>query len=276
MAGAPALLTSSLLATPIGIGDEPSALTHSRRDAHSETQPQRFAQLGKTFSVGNAVARPGEKIPLKVTLASGLNPDVAFVMFMGLPADFRISAGVKTKDAWAVSLREVSGLSLIPPNGWEGVLELDVVLVRGKDAPPDRQTIIILVKPDDLTDRVAKAETASPPTAFTELDEKPPLPRLPAEMSSEDTAFLQRGDQLLDTGDVAAARLFFTRLAKKGVAMGALRMARTYDPEFLGSMRTAGLQPDLPQARVWYQKASELGSQDATKRLSTLSSAEPR
>lgn len=251
-----------------------SALATTKTELFSQTPSQRFVQLDKILSVGNTVAKPGEKIPLKVSLAPGLNPDVSFVMFLGLPADFRISAGVKTKDAWAVSLREINDLTLIPPNGWEGVMELDVVLVRDKNAPFERQTIIIVVKPDDFAERIVTAETSAPATASTELDNKPALPRLTSEMSPEDNAMLQRGDQLLETGDVAAARLFFTRLAKKGLAMGALRMARTYDPEFLGSMRTAGLQPDLQQARVWYQKASELGSQDAIRRLSTLSAAE--
>ena len=80
----------------------------------------------------------------------------------------------------------------------------------------------------------------------------------------------ERADRLLSEGDVAAARLLYARLAKRGIAEAAFAMARSYDPEFLMTIPTAGLQPDLAKAREWYRKAEELGSGQATTRLSTL------
>ncbi len=271
-AAQPLLVMPALSAKP-----DTSALTATTDSGRTGALKLRVAQRVETFSVANAVVRSGEKIPLKVTISVGLNPDTAFVMFLGIPADFKLSAGVRTKNSWAVSLRDLKDLYLISPPGYEGVMEIDVVLVRGKDAPMDRQTIIALVKPDSATDKIARSDTApaNPRSPETEAASSP-LPRLSVEMTAEYTLLLQRGDELLATGDIAAARLLFTRLAKNGVAMGALRMARTYDPEFLNSIQTAGLQPDIQQARVWYQKASELGNQDATKRLSTLSIGEPQ
>ncbi len=260
---------------------EQSAYSHALMATNGEANTRNpsllLAQLTDEFSVANAVVKPGEKIPLKVTVNLTQYLDTAFVMFLGIPDDFKLSSGVKTKNSWAVSLRDLSGLNLIAPPSFEGALEIDVVLVRGRDGPMDRQSMIALVKPEDgATDRSARAEASPNPGSVEAESETASLPRLPVEMTAEDNALLDRGDQLLATGDVAAARLLFRRLAKKGVAIGAMRMAKSYDPEFLNTIPTAGLQPDLAQARKWYQKASELGNQDATRRLTTMSAAEPK
>ena len=85
---------------------------------------------------------------------------------------------------------------------------------------------------------------------------------------------LERANALLRHGDVAAARLIYLREANRGVAEGALAMARTYDPEFLATIPTAGLQPDIAKARDWYRKAGDLGNAQARKRLSILEGAQ--
>jgi TPR repeat protein len=81
---------------------------------------------------------------------------------------------------------------------------------------------------------------------------------------------LERADSLFREGDVAAARLLYTRVARKGIAEGAYGMARTFDPAFLRRVPTAGLQPDLAKAQDWYRKAEQLGSAPAKTRLSEL------
>ena len=44
----------------------------------------------------------------------------------------------------------------------------------------------------------------------------------------------------------------------------------TYDPQVLGSQDLRSVTPDPAAARVWYQKAAQLGSADAKRRLSQL------
>ena len=47
-------------------------------------------------------------------------------------------------------------------------------------------------------------------------------------------------------------------------------LAGTYDPQVLGSQDLRSVTPDPAAARVWYQKAAQLGSADAKRRLSQL------
>ena len=50
----------------------------------------------------------------------------------------------------------------------------------------------------------------------------------------------------------------------------ALMLARTYDPDVLGTQDTRNITPDPAMARAWYQKAGQLGSTDAQRRLTQL------
>ena len=45
-------------------------------------------------------------------------------------------------------------------------------------------------------------------------------------------------------------------------------LAGTYDPQVLGSQDMRSVTPDPAAARLWYQKAAQLGSADAKRRLS--------
>jgi hypothetical protein len=82
--------------------------------------------------------------------------------------------------------------------------------------------------------------------------------------------FRKRGDQVLATGDVAAARLFYQWAAEAGDARGALAFAKTHDPLFLAELRARGVMPDRAKAVQWYRAASERGSSEAGKRLEAL------
>jgi len=49
-------------------------------------------------------------------------------------------------------------------------------------------------------------------------------------------------------------------------------LAETYEEATLVRLGTKGIDPDTAMARTWYQKARELGSTDAQRRLDTLAS----
>ena len=49
----------------------------------------------------------------------------------------------------------------------------------------------------------------------------------------------------------------------------ALLLAQTYDPEVLGTPDMRNITPDPRRAR-WYQRAAQLGSADAQRRLSQM------
>ena len=66
------------------------------------------------------------------------------------------------------------------------------------------------------------------------------------------------------------ARQFLLRAAQAGLARGALLLAATYDPRELARWRVQGVQPNLDEARKWYERARELGAPEAEERLARL------
>ena len=83
-------------------------------------------------------------------------------------------------------------------------------------------------------------------------------------------ALLKRAKSLLSIGDITSARLLLERAADAQEAEAALMLAGTYDPQVLGSQDLRSVTPDPAAARVWYQKAAQLGSADAKRRLGQL------
>jgi hypothetical protein len=107
----------------------------------------------------------------------------------------------------------------------------------------------------------AAAPAAPPPSAA------PQIRRLgPDELG----ALMKRANGLLAIGDIAAARLLLERAADAQEADAALLLARTYDPLVLGTKDARAITADPAQARIWYRRAAELGSQHAQQRLTQM------
>ena len=81
---------------------------------------------------------------------------------------------------------------------------------------------------------------------------------------------VKRGEDYLAQGDIAAARLILGRAADARDARAAFSLAATYDPSVLKQLHVVGFRPDIAQARVWYEKAVEYGSAEASRRLAAL------
>jgi hypothetical protein len=111
----------------------------------------------------------------------------------------------------------------------------------------------------------ASEPAASPPPAPNRNTPATPAPLPPADRERAE-AFLTRGRGLLQSGDIASARLFFRRAADAGLAEGALAMGDTFDPVELDRLRAVGVQPDATEARNWYEKARTLGAGSAADR----------
>ncbi|HZB90709.1 MAG TPA: hypothetical protein VE397_04655, partial [Stellaceae bacterium] len=81
---------------------------------------------------------------------------------------------------------------------------------------------------------------------------------------------MARGDQLLATGDMVAARLFYERAAEHGSAAAARQAGKTYDPLFLAESNARGLRGDPVAAARWYRKASAGGDREADQLMARL------
>ena len=88
--------------------------------------------------------------------------------------------------------------------------------------------------------------------------------------AQEIVLLLKRGKNLIAAGDIAAARIVLRKAAEANDAEAALGLAATYDPIVLRELRVYGFMPDAAMARVWYEKATQLGSLAAPRRLEML------
>jgi TPR repeat protein len=88
--------------------------------------------------------------------------------------------------------------------------------------------------------------------------------------AGELAALLSRAKGLLTAGDIPPARLLLERAADAQQADAALLLAQTYDPDVLGTQDIRNITPEPATARTWYQRAAQLGSADAQRRLSQL------
>ena len=98
---------------------------------------------------------------------------------------------------------------------------------------------------------------------------RPPAPpvRDPAEVAAK----MKIGADLMTSGDIAAARTMFERVAEAGEAAGAFALAETYDPAVLKTLRLRGaIKADLALAQRWYEKARDMGSTAAIERIARL------
>lgn len=81
---------------------------------------------------------------------------------------------------------------------------------------------------------------------------------------------MKRAKTLLASGDIPPARLLLERAADAQEPIAAFLLAQTYDPDVLRSRDARSITPDLESARTWYQKAAQLGSADAQRRLAQM------
>ncbi|MDX2264701.1 MAG: hypothetical protein NW215_06990 [Hyphomicrobiales bacterium] len=243
-------------------------------------------RAGSGFSVRNTAGQAGSAIPLDITVPAGGADGYTFIMVKGLRPDFKLSAGFPTKDAWAVSLKDAPGLSLIAPAGFNGDLTLQVALVKGAGVEPEVRNLSVTVEsatgaargdavaaiaPGDVTLRAAPVVVDPLGLKESDEEEKTGLVAPPASVPpAEETALLSRASQMLKNADVAAARLLFEHLARRGSARAAFMMGQTYDQEFLNTMFVKGLKGDIEKAKAWYRKSVELGGGEAQARLSAI------
>jgi hypothetical protein len=87
---------------------------------------------------------------------------------------------------------------------------------------------------------------------------------------AEIAGLVKRGEQLMQNGDLASARLLLQRAAEANDVSAALSLGASYDPNVLQKLRVYGPAGDVGKARFWYDKAREFGSAEAVSRIEQL------
>jgi hypothetical protein len=116
------------------------------------------------------------------------------------------------------------------------------------------------------------------PAPVVATREPAPQPRVPGFVTrhldaDELVSMLRRADDLIKSGDLSSARLLLRRVAEAGDARAAFTLAGTFDPNVLKSLGLQDGTPDIALARLWYERAAQLGSADAPRRLQQLATA---
>jgi hypothetical protein len=114
---------------------------------------------------------------------------------------------------------------------------------------------------------VPPAATAPTPTPPATTPAAAPVRRMdPGELAN----LMQRAKGFLAAGDIPVARLLLERAADAQESEAALMLAQTYDPDVIGTRDVRNIIAEPAKARAWYQKAAQLGSADAQRRLAQL------
>jgi TPR repeat protein len=230
--------------------DAQSKVQSPRSDAPNAIDAEPAQQAGPLLTVAlqKAPLQRGQVWPLGVHTST--EGDKGTLVVKGLAADAKLSVGQPSEaDGWALDAADLNGAVIIPPAGFIGTMDLTIEL-RLDGATVDKQSAQI----EWLGKTTAVAPQAS--TVGLEID---------------DTArLLKRGEALLSSGEIAAARAVFRRLADNGESQAALALAETYEQSTIQRLGAKGLVADKVMAQMWYERAKELGSIEAEHRLEML------
>lgn len=175
------------------------------------------------------------------------------------PHDIQLKDAARISNPAAVTTDNAKGLAIAAVNptreaistAYQGALQSQppAAAVAAPVAP-------VTVPMAALPPPVAAPAVAAPPARHMDPDELATL--------------TQRAKALLAVGDISSARLLLERAAEAPDANAAMLLAQTYDPQMLGTADVRSIAPEPAKARAWYQKAAQLGSADAQRRLAQL------
>lgn len=209
-----------------------------------------------------------KSVPLAVTLTGDL--DDGAVVVSGLAEGAQLSTGLGSDGgSWRVPLADLAQTILAPPSDFAGVMELTVELRSAGGAAMDRNTMRIEWMP--ARHALSASSPTQPGSDQTLRSEVSPARSGNLTLEPEEIATLvKRGEDFIANGDLASARLVLRRAAEGGDAQAALLLGSTYDPATFERLKVLGSAPDPVQARAWYQRAADLGSAEAVRRLEPL------
>jgi hypothetical protein len=236
-----------------------------------------------TLDVSDVRGTLGGMIPLALSAQSADASEPISLKISGLPDQAYLTAGVKSLEGnWTLKSSEIGEVNLVVPRSDVKQFDMEVSAVddlTGALAAPTKAikvelqnalpqaAEIPLTKAGDGKVNSEIAASVIPPAAI--VSPVSAVPETAVEQSNAPSAIpkaineaddlVSKGNALLDSGDIIAARQFFTRAAELGNAQGSFGVARTYDPKVFAKLNVVGLQPDEKLAAGWYKKAADAG-----------------
>jgi hypothetical protein len=246
-------------------------------ESQSQTPTKTTAQPKPRLVVKGASAENNEEILIGVTVESPR--EGATGVISGLAQGTTLSSGRPWgSTGWTLPASELATTYLRPPAGFTGVMEYTVALQLADGTIADRQTMRLEWTSPTAAQAPQAPHSPAPAQQQAQVPARTPGAAAPAMQQGraidpeELAAMVQRGEQLLNTGDIASARLLLRRAAEARDARAAFALAGSYDPIVLKRLGVYGSQPDVATARDWYEKARQYGSREAPQRLELLAS----
>ena len=138
---------------------------------------------------------------------------------------------------------------------------------------PDNSRLAIQAPPSDPS---GQTPSRSDPRMMAEAQRELASALNVARLSPDEVAaLLKHGRELIALGRFRFARMVLEQAAEAKNASAAFALGQTYDPLMERSAVRPDAPPDMAMARVWYEKAKDLGSPEAAQRLSQLPAAAP-
>jgi hypothetical protein len=199
-----------------------------------------------------------EPMPLEVSVDNAVQN--ASLRIAGLATGTHLSAGAQVSgSSWQVPLDHLKNVYLYAPTDFVGVMNSALDLLGPDKRLIDQREVRFewLVKKESRPEPSDSVRPANPANLAT-------VQPISDELAS---TLMRRGQDFLRTGDIAAARILFGRLADSGMADGAFAMAQTYDSRYLSQQKVVGVVGDESKAHTYYQRAMQLGSAEAAHML---------
>ena len=270
-----------------------SAIWQQVKSSVLPAPPQPQLKRTATLAAQGGSALVNDALPLGIHV--GAPPPAAFVAINGLPAGARLTSGRRVANEWRVPASEISGVSVIPSDGFVGQVQVTAELRDGdgaalvagstrlswtappRAAAPPPAASAVTVPPAARVAAVPPAASPAVPPPAAVATPVAPLAASPPPQADvvrnldprEVLGLVKRGQELLASGDIQSARLLLQRGAEARDARAALLLGTTFDPALLKQLGASGLA-DVAQARNWYQKAREWGEPDAQRQLEAL------
>ncbi len=245
-----------------------------------------------TLDVSDVRGTLGGMIPLALSAQSADASEPISLKISGLPEQAYLTAGVKSLEGnWTLKPSEIAEVKLVVPNSDIKQFDMEVSAVDDLTGALAAPTKAVKVELENATPQAAEIPMAQPgdgkvnseiaaavPAPATEPTPIAPpaivspvsaVPETAVEQTNEASAIpkplkesddlVAKGNALLETGDIVAARQFFTRASELGSAQGSFGVARSYDPKVFAKLNVVGLKPDEKMAADWYKKAADAG-----------------
>ena len=197
---------------------------------------------------GRLDAKVGEEVEFNIAIdsADGL-PARSVIAIRAMPEGASFSQGrAYAETEWNLRPDEIGELKLKLPER-DGIAELRIELMAADGTVLASSTTKLAVAPDPKAELILRSDE-----------------------SNRVAELIEHGQKMIDVGYLAGARAYFKRAAEAGSGEAALKLGATYDPDFISEIGALGVKADLNEARVWYQRAKQLGIESAEAKLKAL------